>query len=147
ASPGFDGVICQPGATTTWARISAQEICHFACFPTGDLLDHLSPRNGGTTGDTGFDAALDAALAQPHRAYGRLATTTSRAELAGLLIGLELAAAKPYWLGERVVVLGDPALMPLYARALTTQGVQAATGNAEAALLAGLYAAFQTVAG
>ena len=43
---------------------------------------------------------------------------TARARLSGLLIGAELAAAKPYWLGQRVAVLGAGDLAALYARAL-----------------------------
>ena len=41
----------------------------------------------------------------------------------GYLIGLELAGAKPYWLGLDAVVIGDPKLTPLYTRALKAQGV------------------------
>jgi 2-dehydro-3-deoxygalactonokinase len=44
----------------------------------------------------------------------------------GYLIGAELAAARPYWLGQEVVVAGAPALPEVYAKALATQGVDRA---------------------
>ena len=68
---------------------------------------------------------------------------TGRARLSGLLIGAELAAARPYWLGQRIGLIGAPALCALYAGALAAQGAPTETMEAEAATLAGLTAAWR----
>ncbi len=165
ARPDFDGVICLPGTHTKWAHLSAGEIVSFQSFMTGEifalLAEHSVLRHTvGTEGQfdlSAFDAAVTDALAQPHRAYGRLfqlragalvddlSPEIARAQLSGLLIGWELAAAKPYWLGQEVALIGAPALSALYARALQSQAVQVTEADAEAATLAGLYRAFQRI--
>jgi 2-dehydro-3-deoxygalactonokinase len=53
-----------------------------------------------------------------------------RARLSGILIGAELAAARPYWLGQEVVVAGAPASAES-TPALATQGVTARTSDAD----------------
>ena len=65
----------------------------------------------------------------------------ARARLSGLLIGAELAAARPYWLGQRVALLGDSRLAGHYAAALAAQAAPPETAEAEAMTLAGLTAA------
>lgn len=165
ARPDFDGVICLPGTHTKWAHISAGEIVSFQSFMTGEIFALLAEQSvlRHTVGTDlaidmpTFDAAVNDALAQPHRAYGRLfqlragalvgdlAPQIARAQLSGLLIGWELAGAKPYWLGQEVALIGAPALSALYARALTSQGVQVQTADAEAATLAGLHRAFKRI--
>ncbi len=163
ARPSFDGALCLPGTHTKWARISAGEIVSFQSFMTGELFALLSRhsvlRHTVAEPDDlpAFDTALNDALAQPHRAYGRLfqlraaallgelAPGTAGSRLSGSLIGWELAAAKPYWLGQEICVIGAPALAALYARALRAQGVACLEGEVEASTLAGLYSAWTTV--
>jgi 2-dehydro-3-deoxygalactonokinase len=165
ARPDFDGVICLPGTHTKWAHISAGEIVSFQSFMTGEIFALLAEQSvlRHTVGTDcafdmpAFDAAVNDALAQPHRAYGRLfqlragalvgdlAPDIARGQLSGLLIGWELAGAKPYWLGQEVALIGAPALSALYARALASQGVQVHTADAEAATLAGLHRAFKRI--
>ena len=75
------------------------------------------------------------------RAEGLIAGLTpqaARARLSGLLIGTELAAAKPYWLGQRVTLIGAETLSTAYARALGLQGIEAQLLNATDCTLAGL---------
>jgi 2-dehydro-3-deoxygalactonokinase len=62
----------------------------------------------------------------------------SRARLSGALIGAELAATRPYWLGQDVVVAGTPVLTELYVRALSQQGVRARVIDGTRLALAGL---------
>ena len=62
----------------------------------------------------------------------------ARAHLSGLLIGAELAAAKPYWLGQNIVLIGEETLSGHYADALQTQGATAHIANATQTTLAGL---------
>ena len=70
-----------------------------------------------------------------------------RARLSGLLIGTELAAAKAWWLGRDVVIVGEGTLAGLYARALRAQGIAARQVPAEDAVLAGLTRARALTAG
>lgn len=152
ADPQFDGVICSTGRHSHWIRISANEICHFHGYMSGELMEWI----GGEGTDAGiavpddFLQAVDDALSRPHRAHGRFlslkgATGAETAELAGLLIGCELADAKPYWLGETVAVTGDSPLAEFYALALERQGVWVRRPDRDAALLAGLYGAWKTL--
>ena len=74
-----------------------------------------------------------------------LAPNLARARLSGLLIGLELAAARPYWLGQNVVVLGASTLAGVYATAMAAQEVPARRLDAQELTLAGLCAAHATL--
>ena len=67
----------------------------------------------------------------------------ARARLSGLLIGAELAGARPFWHQRQVALIGAEALTGLYAAALETQGIAAAAADAEAMTLAGLTAAWR----
>ena len=152
ADPQFDGVICVVGRHSHWIRVSAQEICHFHGYLSGELMDWIATdcAQAGIEEPDIFLSALDDALSRPHRAHGRLltlrgATGSGAAELAGLLIGCELADAKPYWLGETVAVTINGPLGELYALALERQGVTVRRPDHDAALLAGLHAAWKTL--
>ncbi|SUZ32765.1 putative 2-dehydro-3-deoxygalactonokinase DgoK1 [Roseibaca ekhonensis] len=157
-NPGWDGVICLPGTHSKWVHVSAGEVVSFQTFLTGEtfaLLSGQSVLRHGMDGwdDAGFDDGLAQGLDRPDRLLSRLFTlraeglldgldpATARARLSGLLVGAELAAAKPYWLGQRVAVLGAGDLAALYARALDGLSVPVSAHTAEAATLAGLAAA------
>jgi 2-dehydro-3-deoxygalactonokinase len=165
-SPRWDGVICLPGSHTKWVHVSAGEIISFQTFLTGELFAALSGHTvlrhsvgGDGWDDAGFDAGVDTALSRPEkiaaglfslRAEGLLQdlpAATAKARLSGLLIGAELAAAKPYWLGQQIAVIGAGALARVYVRALATQGAPAAQVNVQAATLAGLTAAYRQLKG
>lgn len=156
-NPAFDGILCLPGTHTKWIHISAEEIVSFRTAMTGELFALLSQRSvlrhsvGGDDFDRdAFDSAVGETLSRPERLAQSLFTIRAegllrdqsgaigRARLSGLLIGAELAAAKPYWLGQQVLIGGAPALVALYARALETQGVQCLTRDSETLTLAGL---------
>lgn len=163
--PGFDGVFCLPGPHSRWARISAGEVVGFQTFLTGELFALLSRRSvlrhslgdGETDGDTAedtdedaFDEALSDALSRPERAAARLfsiraesllsglAPAAARGRLSGLLIGMELAGARPWWLGQDIVLIGPDRLCAAYARALAAQGAPARSLPAADCALAGL---------
>lgn len=154
AEPQFDGVICLPGRQSHWVRISAGEICHFQGYLTGELLEQLTRSTDltdATTDPDAFITALEDALSRPQRAFGRLlalrgATGAKASQLAGLLIGCELADAKPYWLGELVAVTGHAPLADLYSLALERQGASVQRPEPDAALLAGLHGAWKALA-
>ncbi len=163
-SPGFDGVFCLPGTHSKWVHVSAGEIVSFQTFMTGELFALLSDHSvlrhgmvGGGWDDAAFDIGLADALSRPEkiaanlfslRAEGllaNLAAPQARARLSGLLIGVELAAAKPYWLGQQVAVIGADAISATYARALSAQGVIPRLIPAADTVLAGLSLAHKTV--
>ncbi|MBP7242463.1 2-dehydro-3-deoxygalactonokinase [Amaricoccus sp.] len=163
--PGFDGVACLPGTHTKWAHVSAGEVVSFASFMTGELfalvstasvLRHSVATEGWSAPD--FAEAVEETLARPERLAGRLfgiraegllaglAPERARARLSGLLIGAELAAARPYWLGRDVVLVGAPALARAYREALALAGVAAREADAAAMTRAGLAAAWTRLA-
>jgi 2-dehydro-3-deoxygalactonokinase len=158
--PGFDGVACLPGTHSKWAHVSAGEVVSFATFMTGELFELLSAgsvlrhsvRSEGWS-EADFAEAVGDAMARPERVAALLfglraaglveglAPERARARLSGLLIGLELAGARPYWLGRDVVLIGGATLAARYAAALATCGVEARTCDGTAMTLAGLAAA------
>ncbi|MBC7479639.1 MAG: 2-dehydro-3-deoxygalactonokinase, partial [Pseudorhodobacter sp.] len=161
-NPGFDGVICAPGTHSKWMQVSAGEVVSFQTYMTGELFALLSTqsvlRHSMTTDgtepwdDAAFDGGLSDALSRPDRIAARLFSLRAefllhgmtppqaRARLSGLLIGIELAGSKPYWLGQKVILIGAPALAANYIRALGAQGLTAEILDATACTLAGLTA-------
>ena len=157
--PGFDGVFCLPGTHAKWAQVSAGEVVSFQTYMTGELFALLSTqsvlRHSLTAegwDDAGFDAGLSEALSRPDRIAARLfslraegllhglTAPQARARLSGLLIGIELAGARPYWLGQEVKLIGAESLAAAYARALSSQGLRTERLDATACTLAGLSA-------
>lgn len=148
--PDFDGVLCLTGPCSTWARISAGEVVGFASFLTGEMFSLLAERSSLRTAlarDAGddaeaFGAALDDVLSRPERLAGVVAATgqagAACARLSGALIGAELAAARAWWLGQAVAVIGGPETAPLYQAALARQGISAPVADGRKMALAGL---------
>lgn len=155
--PAFDGAMCPPGTHSKWVQISAGEVVSFQTYLTGEMFALLSAqsvlRHGmAATGwdEDAFDLGVANGMARPERlaahlfrlrAEGLIADLgpdAARAQLSGLLIGAELAAARPYWLGARVVLVGSPELTALYARALAAMGAPSQTLAAKDCTIAGL---------
>ena len=106
----------------------------FASYMTGEVFALLSGSLGAaqdavepTAGPSPTSSqAVEDGLARPERVPARLfglraeallhglAPERGRARLSGLLIGAELAAARAYWLGRDVVLIGAPALADAY---------------------------------
>lgn len=164
ANPGYDGVICLPGTHTKWVHISAAEVVSFQTFMTGELFALLSQNsmlrhsvNGAGWNDQAFEAAVSDAMSRPQgvaanlfnlRAEGlvnNMENDTARARLSGLLIGMELAASRPYWLGQNVVMIGSPKISAPYIAALSAQGVAVGQTNADDMVLAGLARAYSQI--
>lgn len=156
-SPSFDGVLCLPGTHSKWVHVSAGEVISFQTFMTGEMFALLSRQSvlrhgmqGDGWDDDAFDQGLSEALSRPERLGAKLFSlraegliaglgpVAARARLSGLLIGVELAAAKPYWLGQSVALIGADTLSRAYARALAAQGVTARILPASECTLAGL---------
>ena len=112
ANPGWDGILCLPGTHSKWVHLSAGEVVSFQTFLTGEMFallsEHSVLRHSLSGWDEGgFAEGLDAGLERPERLLQRLFALraegllqgldpgVARARLSGLLIGAELAAARP----------------------------------------------------
>lgn len=155
----WDGVICLPGTHSKWVHVSAGEVVSFQTFMTGEMFDLLSKSSvlrhsvGEGWDDDAFREAVETTLSKPEALAARLfgirasdlleATegAVARARLSGLLIGTELAAARPYWLGQQIALVGASGMSAIYARALEFQGVPATVADGQLMTLAGLNAA------
>lgn len=151
--PKFDGILCLPGARTLWAHISAEEVVSFRSFLSMEMLDWLSAGSdkaaqlSSDSDPSGFEAACTDGLARPAQlaaalqgAHGAhmLGQPLTRDHLAGWLIGAELAATRPYWLGQEVVILSGHPSADLYQRGLQAQAAWLREVSIEGAVLKGL---------
>ncbi len=152
----WDGVLCLPGTHTKWVHVSAGEVVSFRTFMTGELFDLLKAKSllkhsvGEGWDDAAFAEAANDALSKPEQLAARLFglraadllygqnPDAARARLSGLLIGAELAATRPYWLGQQLAIIGADTLTEIYAKALNQQGAFVETANATQTTLAGL---------
>lgn len=160
-NPEFDGVLCLPGTHTKWVHISAGEIVSFRTFMTGEMFDLLAGHSvlshslsGEGWDDAAFGQAVDDAISSPQHLTSRLFSlrarallhgtepAETRARLSGALIGLELASARSYWLGQDIAIIGGADLSQAYAAALGAQGAPARIQAADSLTLAGLASAF-----
>jgi len=158
--PDFDGVLCLPGTHTKWVQISAREIVSFQTFMTGELFALLAKQSvlRHSVSEDGFDAgvfddAVTEAMDRPQLLAARLfglragslvadlEPAVARSRLSGLLIGAELAGARPYWLGQNVAIIGDGVVAGPYRRGLAAQGVEASVFEVGDVTLTGLTAA------
>lgn len=156
--PGWDGVLCLPGTHSKWVHVSAGEVVSFQTFLTGEIFALLSEHSilrhslAGWTAE-GFAEGVAQGFERPERLLARLFSLRAealltgldaghaRARLSGLIIGAELAAAKPYWLGQRVALIGAGVLVGHYASALRSLSVPVSEHAADQMTLAGLRAA------
>lgn len=161
-NPGWDGVLCLPGTHTKWVHLSAGEVVSFQTFMTGELFALISDNSvlrHSLAGD-GWDSdvfaeAVSDAMSHPERLAAKLfglradqllhgtGAAATRGTLSGLLIGAELAAARAYWLGQNVAILGTGDQARAYQLALRPQGIEAMLVDTEKATLAGLTAAYR----
>ena len=136
ARPNWDGVICATHADVThWIHISANEAVSMQSLLTPRLNTAL---HGSAQSDSD---ALSETLSRPERlaAHLRAAEVTGNAgAITGHLLGAELAATRPYWLGQEVAVI-SPA-PEAHVAALSDQGVPATAHDPETLLSPGLMA-------
>jgi 2-dehydro-3-deoxygalactonokinase len=168
-NPDWDGVLCLPGTHSKWVQVSAGEIVSFRTCMTGELfntissatvLQHSLAKASQNTTDWDTDAfteSLKSAQSRPETLVSSLFTlraadllhsqssTTASAKLSGLLIGAELAATKPYWLGTNVAIIGNDTLAGLYCDALKLQGITAERCDSTEVTCAGIFAAFSAL--
>ena len=164
--PDFDGVVCLPGTHTKWVHVSAGEIVSFQTCMTGELFFVLSEKSvlrhsmvTDAWDNDAFAAAIKDTMTRPAYFAAHLFTLraeslindvppeTTRSRLSGLLIGLELAAARPFWLGRNVTIIGTKDLARLYLLGLQAQGLSPDLADCEDMALLGLTAAYETLTG
>ncbi len=156
---GFDGVVCLPGTHTKWVHVSAGEIVSFRTSMTGELFALLSRGSvlrhsvDAQWDGSAFETAVADALARPEALAANLFNIramdllegaqpgVARARLSGLLVGVELAAMRPYWLGQAMALVGEGALTRIYGAALQAQGLAPVTVDGDRMTLQGLIAA------
>ena len=159
---GFDGVACLPGTHAKWVHLSAGEVVSFRTAMTGELyatlcahtvLRHSLDASGWD--EPAFLEAVSDALSRPETLVARLfelraadlllgqPPATAASILSGLLIGTELAATRPWWMGRDVVLTGAPAPTRAYDVALRAQGVTPRILPADEMTLTGLSAAME----
>lgn len=162
--PDFDGVLVLPGTHTKWVRISAGEIVSFQTFMTGEIYAFLAEHSelryavaDAGWDDVAFEEALGAAISRPESVAAKLfgvragallnkqSGSVARAQLLGFLVGLELAATRPYWLGQALAVIGAADVGEIYAKALSLQGLNAVVYDEKTMIGIGLVAAYGTL--
>ncbi|RME15487.1 MAG: 2-dehydro-3-deoxygalactonokinase [Alphaproteobacteria bacterium] len=158
--PRFDGIVCLPGTHSKWVHVSAGEIVSFRTYMTGEIYGLLAERSvlshalrGEGWDEDAFVAAVAEAMANPQHLSSRLFAlradallngtrpAIARARLSGYLVGLELAGARGYWLGQDVALLGEGRLCDHYEAALRAQGLVPRRVEGEDMALVGLKAA------
>ncbi|UWQ82698.1 2-dehydro-3-deoxygalactonokinase [Leisingera caerulea] len=162
-NPDWDGVVCLPGAVTHWVQVSAREAVSFQSALTGQLAQAAAQATGlaaglEAAGDWDKAALADAAadgIAKPELLAARLASVqaasvlgqmpaaSAHARIWGLLLGAELAAARPYWLGQNLALIAEPPLQALYAAALEAQALPVSLADPARMALEGLTRAWK----
>jgi len=64
-------------------------------------------------------------------------------QLLGTLIGAELAAARPYWLGQNLALIAEPLLQSPYAAVLEAQALPVTLADPDRMCLEGLKRAWE----
>lgn len=140
-NPGWDGVVCLPGDRGLWAHISADELVSFQSTLTGQLHHSLAQEPLPDAYDKApLLEALEATRSRPESLASVLARAGSDGARLGALIGADLAAARAYWLGQPVAVIGQGALAQAYLAGLRAQGAVPLAVDPQAATLRGLIA-------
>ena len=165
-NPGWDGVLCMPGTHTKWVHLSAGEVVSFQTFMTGEIFALLTEASvlqhsvqSDDWDDAAFDQAISDAISRPEQLAARLFSlragdllharrgAAAKSALSGYLVGAELAAARAYWLGQNVAILGTGTQARAYQSGLAPQGVTAMLVDTERTTLAGLTSAYRSLKG
>jgi len=162
----FEGIVCLPGTHTKWVHVSAGEVVSFRTFISGELFALMSEYsvlkhsvNSDGWSDQEFKSAVSESISNPQKIFSdffklraddllnKVEKSVLRSKLSGYIIGAELAGAKPYWLGQNVVILADNNLSKIYKAALEVQGIFAQEVDATKCTLDGLAQAFSLIHG
>ena len=163
---GFDGTICMPGTHTKWVRVDDGQVMSFRTVMTGEVFALLSKKSvlrqtvdSDQWDQKAFEQAVSVSTRAPSGLMANLFSVrsaalvnghppeTCKARLSGLLVGSELAAAKGFWDGTKVRILGGAGLARLYADALSIAGASFEVLDGEKLTLDGLTAAYLALKG
>jgi len=157
--PDFTGLVCIPGTHSKWIRIEDGCIVEFSTYMTGELFSVIAQHSilvhavetASPTDSQAFRDGLLAALATPTALTASLfrlraaqllgfeQRADGAARLSGLLIGTEIADAQRQHGSPRSVrLIAAGALGRLYEAALSAQGLDVTTVDAEQASRLGL---------
>lgn len=158
--PDYTGLVCIPGTHSKWVRIEDGRLVEFSTYMTGELfsviaqhsiLAHAVEPGAAPVDSPAFRDGLGAVTAMPTgltaslfrlraaQLLGFEQRADGAARLSGLLIGTELTDAMRRHGSPRVVrLIGAGALGRLYEAALTAQGLDVTTVDAEQASRLGL---------
>lgn len=132
-SPNWDGVVLVIGTDSAhWTHVSTSEAI--------STLGTVTPRLAGMLTASGLldQTAMEATLSRPERLATALYSTPNDA--LSHLIGADLAAAKRWWLGQQIRIIGTGALAQGFADALITQGAPIIQTDPASATARGLVA-------
>ena len=157
--PEFEGVLCMPGTHTKWVHVKNGEIVSFRTYMSGELFSILSRHSvlgpclaAEGWNETEFQRAVDTVMCRPESLASQffairagsliagLPPVDATSRLSGCLIGAEIAAAKQYWLGREIVIIGAERVAGAYLSALTQVGAQPTKADATQVTLAGFSA-------
>lgn len=155
-NPNWDGVICLPGPQTHWAQISADEVVSFQSFLSLGIFEALCPDTGLPAPDAQMIKAADDTMSRPERLARHLNAArvdarldplaTAAPPMLGTLIGAELGAARAYWLGQQIALIGPDDMTAPYAAALQAQAAMVTRADGQRMTLAGLTQAWRRLA-
>lgn len=135
--PEFDGILVLPGAETIWAHVSAKEVVSLRSVSTLRVFSSIcapfseADAEGFTAQKSQFETAMTDTLSRPETLAQNLGSaqvamlngtdSLARCLALGGLLGAELAAMRPYWLGQQVALIAESDVAPLYQRAFDSQ--------------------------
>lgn len=132
-NPDWDGVVLLVmDGRSHWVHLSAGEAVSMISFLTPMLAANL----GAPLGDAVPDIkALTNSQSRPEALAAHLSSadlTGDEAAIAGHLLGAELSASKPYWLGQNLALIADRRSASAYRAALAAQGLTVTETDADA---------------
>lgn len=158
-----DRLACMPGTHSKWVRVEGGSVTAFTTYMTGELFAAIRSHTilahafaDEAHDEPAFRSAVGEALENPQSLTSKLFSIRasqllgfSRAEvshsaISGLLIGLEVAAARKVGIGGKVDLIAGGAIAERYATALGMSGVSFDRRDADECVIAGLAAVAMT---
>jgi 2-dehydro-3-deoxygalactonokinase len=154
-----DRLACMPGTHSKWVRLKGGSVIGFTTYMTGELFAAIRGHTilahaiaDEVADENAFRAAVRQALENPQaltaqlfsiragQLLGYLRAEASQSTISGLLIGLEIAAARKAGFSGKVDLVAGGAIAERYATALDIAGITVECRDADSCVLAGLAA-------
>lgn len=133
SQPDFEGVIALPGTHAKWVKVKKAKITQFQTIMTGESFAFYAQQSVLRFSmdlwdeDVFVKAALES-FYHPENTAAKLfnirardllwGEKTGEARLSGLLMGLEIAATKTLWQGQKIAIIGSKKLIKNYEQIL-----------------------------